>query len=355
MGNSALLGQVLLTFQTDFHFSREDLSAILLHGNYLWLGSDETATIERLSLIEHNQFANHQQFQVADFVELPNTSEQEVDIEGLDYSDSYLWLVGSHSSKRKCPRLELSDQENSMRLQTVILERNRHLLARIPVIDGQLVRSGTDPNDPQRKLTAASLAINNQGDLLTQILQTDPHLGIFVNSKIPGKDNGFDIEGIVVLKNRIFLGLRGPVLRGWAIILELEVKQKNSPYLELKKIGEQKERYKKHFVNLQGLGIRDLIINGEDLLILAGPTMDLDGPVKVFQLNQYSQLPDHSFSQPKAVLEISYGDRKDHAEGITLFSGITQLAALLVVYDSPAQARLQDNASILADIFQLSA
>ncbi|MNG03413.1 hypothetical protein D3C84_864920 [compost metagenome] len=36
-------------------------------------------------------------------------------------------------------------------------------------------------------------------------------------------------------------------------------------------------RYRKHFFALNGLGFRDLCTSGDDLLILAGPTMDLDG------------------------------------------------------------------------------
>jgi hypothetical protein len=45
-------------------------------------------------------------------------------------------------------------------------------------------------------------------------LADDPHLGFFVGAMIPGKENGFDVEGLAFYQNRIFLGLRGPVLRG---------------------------------------------------------------------------------------------------------------------------------------------
>ena len=41
--------------------------------------------------------------------------------------------------------------------------------------------------------------------------------------------------------------------------------------------------YRKHVLRLDGLGVRDLCPHGEDLLVLAGPTMDLDGPVHVFR------------------------------------------------------------------------
>jgi len=120
------------------------------------------------------------------------------------------------------------------------------------------------------------------GNELTRALSQDEHLQPFL--EIPGKDNGFDIEGLAVANGRILLGLRGPVLRGWAVILEVELREnKQDPsILKLKNIGPADQPYRKHFVDLGGLGIRDLCIHGNDLLILAGPTMDLDGPVTIF-------------------------------------------------------------------------
>ena len=37
------------------------------------------------------------------------------------------------------------------------------------------------------------------------------------------------------------------------------------------------------FLPLAGLGVRDLHLDGDDLLLLAGPTMVLDGAVRVFR------------------------------------------------------------------------
>jgi L-seryl-tRNA(Ser) seleniumtransferase len=42
---------------------------------------------------------------------------------------------------------------------------------------------------------------------------------------IPGKDNGLDVEGLASVGDRLLVGLRGPVLRGWAIVLEIEPEQ----------------------------------------------------------------------------------------------------------------------------------
>jgi len=46
-------------------------------------------------LFDSQLFAEHKQFRVADFIELPAPSDQEIDIEGLTYAGHYLWFVGS--------------------------------------------------------------------------------------------------------------------------------------------------------------------------------------------------------------------------------------------------------------------
>ena len=71
----------------------------------------------------------------------------------------------------------------------------------------------------KRPSTAASLEKMNGHNQLIEALAEDEHLGPFLQMGLPSKDNGFDIEGLAVQGNQVFLGLRGPVLRGWAIIL----------------------------------------------------------------------------------------------------------------------------------------
>ncbi|MFN6540092.1 MAG: DUF3616 domain-containing protein [Nostoc sp. EkiNYC01] len=354
MLNSHLLNQVLLTFVDNFKEHREDLSAALLTDQkYLWFGSDETSTIERLSLVDADKFTDHQQFRVAEFISLPAPEDQEIDIEGLAYSDYYLWFVGSHSYKRKKPKPDNGDAKNLKRLAKIESEPNRYLLGRIPLIEGKLFSSCPHPQKPDVQLNAAKLEVINQGNLLMTALAEDSHLGIFIKAGIPGKDNGFDIEGIGIYQNRIFLGLRGPVLRGWAVVLEIELEDSSPGLLKLRQVGEVNEVYKKHFIWLNGLGIRDLYVDGKDLLILAGPTMDLDGPVQLYRWKNGVNLPENVFSNPDFVQDIPYGVREDHAEGITLFQDITGVPSILVVYDSPAKTRLVGNGGVIADVFGL--
>src|SRR3546814_4598583 len=101
--------------------------------------------------------------------------------------------------------------------------------------------------------------------------------------EVPSKENGFDVEGLAVRGSRVFLGLRGPVLRGWATVVELDLKTPKPGRLKLRRIGADGESYRKHFLDLDGLGIRELVFDGDDLLVLAGPTMDLDGLVVLFR------------------------------------------------------------------------
>lgn len=355
MTESHLLNQVLLSFKTSFQEHRQDLSSVILTQNqYLWFGSDETATIERLSLVNQGKFAEHRQFRVAEFITLPRPEDEEIDIEGLAEDDHYLWFVGSHSYKRKKPQPDNDDQKNIARLAKIESEQNRYILGRIPLIDGQLYKSCSHPQNPELQLSAAKLDLTKNSNVLIEALADDPHLGAFMKAKIPGKDNGFDIEGLAITQGKILLGLRGPVLRGWAIILELELENHLPGLLKLRKIGADKQKYKKHFIWLNGLGIRDLCWDGEDLLILAGPTMDLDGSVQVYRLKNGRNLPENVMQQPDFVKEIPHGDRHDRAEGMTPFLAITGVPSLLVVYDSPAPGRLVDESSIIADVFPLS-
>jgi hypothetical protein len=144
--------------------------------------------------------------------------------------------------------------------------------------------------------------------------------------------------------------------------LALEEADDDPSLLKLKKIGEDKSLYLKHFLPLEGLGVRDLCRQGDDLLILAGPTMDLDGPVTVFRWAGAARAADGGLVERDAlsvVGSVPFGtgpDRgRDHAEGMTLFSPDGgDPRALLIAYDSAAEGRLGPMAGcVRADIFAL--
>lgn len=350
---------------------RDGLSVALQIGDTLWVANDESISLERLSLIEGSNTGkyrfgrHHKQFSLDDYLRLPVAPPddpadlEELDVEGLDYDDGYLWLVGSHSLKRKKPTLKDGAKAAQKQLAKVSADGNRYLLARIPVVKGDGTYTLTKVDTQKgKKRTAAQLHGNAQGNDLTEALRGDQHLGLFL--AIPGKDNGFDIEGLAVAGERLFLGLRGPVLRGWAVILELELEEDNEQpsALRLKPIGPKKRLYRKHFLQLGGLGIRDVCVQGSDLLILGGPTMDLDGPVTIFRWPGGTEPKGESVvpaDELERVLDVPYGQGVDHAEGMTLFSPDGGAArSALVVYDSASKSRQLGRSAVAADVFLLS-
>lgn len=325
-----------------------NLSAVRCIGPHLWLGADEGTAVERLTLTDHCAL-DHHSFNLLAYLDLPGGAAEEIDIEGLAYADYYLWVTGSHSLRRKKPSSSGTAAETVDRLAAVSCQENRYLIGRIPLVDGQLYRQCPHPEDAAIQLSAAQLKRYKTGNQLTHVLAKDPHLGAFVTAAIPGKDNGFDVEGIAVSGDRVFLGLRGPVLRGWAVLLELQLKQQAPEQLKLKKIDGDR-RYRKHFLNLKGLGIRDLCWNGNDLLVLAGPTMDLAGLAQVFCIaDAAATLASGHCLSPSSLLDFP-DQAGDKAEGISLINQASQ--QLLVVYDSPSPARCGQG-SVKADVFAL--
>ena len=355
MGAMTLLHTVRLRFgdRSRAATTHTNLSAVRVDGPVLWVAGDETATLERLVADDPHrpaEYADERTFRLADFVRLPGPdADEEADIEGLARTGHFLWAVGSHSLRRKLIKPHHDGPRALRRLARVEGQDNRQILVRLPVtdVDGlptpvpELVVDG-------EKHRAAALG---RRDDLRRLLRDDDHLAPFVG--IPGKDNGLDIEGIAVRADRVYLGLRGPVLRGWAFVLELR------PYVDPDEPGRLRLRlfdegrpYRKHVLRLDGLGVRDLCPDGDDLLVLAGPTMDLDGPVRIYRWHDACRVDLPAVVRGAALtrdLEITYGEGDDHAEGLSLLGE----DRVLVVYDSPAPIRLTDDGAVIADVLLL--
>lgn len=350
-----LLSRILLNFEARANDVIADISAAAFSpdGN-LWIGSDEMIGVERLSPIGKYSYGKHQRFLLQDYVKLFNTDD-EIDIEGMDFSEGYLWLTGSHSTKRKKVKgkKELEDIE---RLATITTDLNRFILARVPIIDGKLVKSCSPVEG--KKLSSAYLETTEERNILFNLLQEDRHLQPFITANIPSKDNGLDIEGLAVDGDKLFLGLRGPVLRGWAIVLELEVESTEPGILSFKELTNEGAKYKKHFFELNGLGIRELCIQGKDIIILAGPTMDLEGEMQVFRWKKALKNSDnfiHSQDSGNLIplFDLPFTIGSDYAEGLALYSYIDENDSLMIFYDSPNERRLRGNKQIFADVFHI--
>ncbi|MFD9939605.1 DUF3616 domain-containing protein [Nonomuraea sp. NPDC059023] len=302
-----------------------NLSAVRHDGAGLWLAGDETATIEHLAW-NGERYDDQRTFHLADYVDLPAGPHDEADIEGLARTDGQLWLVGSHSLKRRKPKSK-DPEKAAKRLATVLREENRFILVRLPL-------------DPVTNSPLPGEIMSGKENLARH-LDDDEHLAPFL--ALPGKDNGLDIEGIAVIGRRVFLGLRGPVLRGWAVVLEVNPVPADRGRLRLA------TPYKKHFLDLGGLGVRDLCPYDGDLLLLTGPSMDLDGPVRVVRWRAGKHTDVVGAQDLETVAELPFGIGFDHPEGLAMLPD----GRLMVVYDSPGPHRLTPQGGVLADIIAL--
>lgn len=347
---------------------RDGISGVAAIGDTLWVVSDETRAVERLQRTGKNTYAAHTSFPLGDYLRLPGKKRLEADLEDLDIADGYLWVVGSHAADREMPA---GDNPAPVTIAKTLAKVERHgvrcLIARIPIVasGGLWALERRDESGGVRRV-AARLDGDAEENALVRALRADRHLDPYLD--LPGKENGLDIEGIAVAGKRVLLGLRGPVLHEWSVILEIEPRETrdDASRLRLGRFGAGAKRYRKHFLKLGGLGIRGLCRHGPDVLVLAGPINSLDGPARLYRwlggartdrerqlrpadLRPVMDLP----TGPQGVMR-GAGDGADHPEGIAV---ITQGARdrLLVVYEKASKRRYLGAHGVAADVFPIPA
>ncbi len=371
------------------------LSALVHIGDSIYAAGDEGVDLVRLQANKNGtRFKYEQLIPLNDWFDLPiqptsnssngkKTNVVEIDLEGMDFDrkNRLLWMVGSHSLKRGRALPELQTDQNKERLTGVNSDANRFFLGYVKLKQDkdkklrfpQKEKNGDkkDTDAPRKKHSAQLECSATSSELLDEISR-DPLFARFCLRRdgVPGKDNGVDIEGLACApKGRVLIGMRGPVLRGIAVILELAPERIDSPQthadrLQLTKIGPDGLKYRHHFLDLAGHGIRDLCWHGDDLLILAGPTTGLDSPplifrwkkaIKAFGKNQSDEEQFVWRAKNSLVLEqnnrrwVQFEPGTDHAEAIMLLDKKN----LLVGYDSPSTKRYKQPATVIVDVIQL--
>jgi hypothetical protein len=93
------------------------------------------------------------------------------------------------------------------------------------------------------------------------------------------------------------------------------------------------------------------------MLVLAGPTMDLDGPVRLYRWVGGCTVEAPTVVRGDALVheaDLPYGRGVDHAEGVDVLEPDRDGSVrVLVVYDSPAPERLGEDGSVVADVVRL--
>jgi hypothetical protein len=127
--------------------------------------------------------------------------------------------------------------------------------------------------------------------------------------------------------------------------------------LRLRRMGPHKQRYRKHFLQMDGLGVRDLCGDGEDLLVLAGPTMEVRAPATIYRWKGALLWDGESMvhrPELEKLVDLPHDVQGgcDHPEGICMLPLEGMPHAVLVVYDSAAKHRIEEH-GVRADVFGL--
>ena len=284
-----------------------NLSAVAVAGDFLWTASDEGRTIECLEPGEEGYRLRCQYPLDSLFPDLPGSkSGDEADIESLDVCDGQLWICGAHCKVRK-------QTKNPEHLNPHLKGRpSRHLVGRVELTDGGGALG-----------EAEALPFSGKGSL-RRMLGQDEFLGPFVG--LPSKENGLEIEGFAIgNQGNAFLGLRGPLIDSFAVVVEIALEEG----LRLRP-----RKTVMHFLNLEGLGVRDLARWEDDILLLAGPVSSAPGPFRVHRWRPHRT----PLVQSAPTMKIDL-PRTERPEGISrlVFDG---KSGLLVLYDLP-QSRIE--------------
>ena len=242
----------------------KDLSAIGRVGATLVVGADEgTGPDGDINIIQIlSQQADDQYVVTNDIVLFTGDKEngRELDIEGIAVEGEYIYVVGSHSSKRKRVKAGKSYKKNRKTFQDKRIddEINRDWLYRLKVND-------------QMQLT------EKKEITLRGLIQSHEVLKTF--SQIPSKENGIDIEGIAVVDDWIYVGFRGPVFRNNYV-----------PVLKLK-FDNPENTASLLWVNFGGGGIRDMARVDDGFLVISGPVGDGPGAFSVHHWDGRDMIP----------------------------------------------------------------
>ena len=274
-----------------------NLSGAAFVGEYLYLANDEGRELLRLrrGASSPHVYDRSKAIDIASLFRLEDKEldpREEFDLEALTLDrasdDSVrLWMIGSHAMGHRKPKGATLKRLGLKR------QRNRLLFACVELDDRGAIRRKSG-----RHLRIEPAGQTYTTGFLSALRAARPRADGFLRevsalteAKIPAriadgvgwftpytlastKENGLDIEGLAIRRRDddpssvvAHVGLRGPVIDGLAVVIEIDIRDHNKRGLKIA----SGPRF--HLLDLCGFGVRDLEWDNNDLLILAGPTM----------------------------------------------------------------------------------
>ena len=217
----------------------------------------------------------------------------DLDGEGVAFAAPYFYVVGSHGCSRRQGKFRPSS----------------FVLARIDV------GAGGEAFDDGRAEVQTTYR-------LADALRAQPRLAPFFATPLDAAHDGLNIEGVAILGDRLYAGLRAPSLDGDAVLVSTAIAGLFAPGLE--ELTQTSDLSTIHLG--PNLGIRDLAPLGDGrLLVLAGPAQEQELPYSLFTLD-----PKTRTGQAVGTLaEVRGPERAGKAEAVTVRPG----GRLLVLFD----------------------
>ncbi len=183
--------------------------------------------------------------------EVGGLDDKEIDLEGITVHDGSVVVIGSLSLKRSKVKPDHGLDDALERLGKIRRAsggkrtHSDHAYRLRPRLEGgKLVVDYLERTEVRSRLASLPLLA--------------PH------AEIPSKDNGLDAEGLAWHRGAMFVGLRGPVLRGQALLVRATADFRSPALVPL---------------DLDGWGIRALASGDSgELWVVSGPTMEHVGP-----------------------------------------------------------------------------
>ncbi len=270
----------------------KQISAVALSGPWVVFGGDEGRGVQPFRRLGGSRLEAGKMINLV-------PSGGELDVEGIACQGSTCYVLGSHALVRKKLDDDKKQESNRKQLNEVEHEPSRDHLFRFT-------------------LTADGQAKDVRSLNLRQLLSGDRVLGPF--TRIPSKENGLDLEGLALVGDDLYVGLRGPVLRG-----------NLTPVIRLQ--FDRPQAYEVRFVPLEGLGIRELAPVSDGFLVIAGPVGDAPLPCLLYHWNGRDGLPGKDAQgRVKSLGEFPRVDG-GKAEGMAVLAETATEYSLLVVFD----------------------